>query len=181
MRGETAIAGTFDGLGRSLDPDSFAERQVPTVELAIDLKRLTEPRWSTGYIEKLVGSTAALHQLQPFERLDGPEQHGAGSPVWFGHYVHAEPGMNRVNVQQPGFTEHRRVLAVRPPVGMRCRIVAGQIGLGFDDPTRAPPCRRIAHEDLCPTGRERLQLRHDHRSGVVRVAYPYSSRSRMRE
>jgi hypothetical protein len=89
--GEDALA----GLGRNQNPQPNwpARKKVETIEASVDPQRRRKPPRAACKIEKLLAPSVALHNLDPFKRLECANKHAAANAGSFAgniqHKVHA--------------------------------------------------------------------------------------------
>src|SRR4051812_22013703 len=87
------------------DPQRFAFREIPAVQLSVDIQRLTKPRRAADEIEELVGAAAELHELDANEWLQRSNQDRAATVFGLRDCVQAPLGMNRVDIRVAGMSE----------------------------------------------------------------------------
>jgi hypothetical protein len=79
LRRRHADAGRISRNRRSLvadlpDPKSAAAIQIPSVQIPADLKCLTQPSRTATQVTTTIGPASSLHQWNPLERFNSPDQ-----------------------------------------------------------------------------------------------------------
>jgi hypothetical protein len=78
----------------------------------------------------------AQHRGDPFQRLDGPDQHGTPRSTFFRDHVAAMMhSVCEIDVEMPAVSEHHGIPSGNSPVGVAGRVAAAQVCLCFDDST----------------------------------------------
>ena len=78
------------------------------------------------------------HSVDTPNRLKSPYQNRRTAPDRFGDQIHTVLGMNRIDVQCAGPSEHRCIPRFLTSRAVTRSVATGQVGFGFYDPTSNP-------------------------------------------
>jgi hypothetical protein len=124
------------GLRRGLDPKRVVLDQIDAVMRTMKTECLAELAWSIGQLERIRDPSMSEHRIDPIDRFDRTDKNGGASAFDFTHDVHAPTGVDAIDIERAGLSEHRTILVGHPSGCMTRGIVAPQVGFHLDDPTR---------------------------------------------
>lgn len=112
--------------------------QVDAIVTALDPDRLAQHRRPAGQSPQIIIAPSSLHRSNAPDRLQGSDQDGRSAPARLGDHVHADLGVNRIDIECTGLIEHRRVSRRPTATTMAGQISFRQIGFGLDNHAAHP-------------------------------------------
>src|SRR5438132_7634055 len=107
--------------------------EVLTVQSSIYLQCLSELSGPARQLPHLLLSSILLHQLDPLEWLEGPDENRTrDSPSFSLHAQTVMEPIREVDIRAPSLAEHHPVSWRLAPEGMTRRLVSPSVGLDFD-------------------------------------------------
>jgi hypothetical protein len=109
--------------------------QIDAVMRTMKTECLAELAWSIGQLDRIRDPSMSEHRIDPIDRFDRTDENGSAAAFGFTHDVHAPTGVDAIDVECSGLSEHGAILVGQPSRCMTRGIVAPQVGFDFDNPT----------------------------------------------
>jgi len=125
--------------------------EVRAIQGQVDAQRARQTPRPGGHQAR--GGAAGIHGVDPFDRLERPDEHRRGIADRPGHDVQAAVhAVHEIDVRMPRFAEHHLRARRPPPGGVARQVARAVVRLDLDDAPREPrrravPVRDRPHDD----------------------------------